>query len=120
MRKHLREKLVPPDHINTSLSAGVSEVVEIMMAKRKEDRYHDVEELLVDLESLQEGRPPIQAHKRFDVSMLEKLEEGDVVEVKEKAYEEETIANYRMAILILSAVAAVFLLVIVLLLLFNK
>ncbi|MGD8499242.1 MAG: serine/threonine-protein kinase, partial [Phycisphaerales bacterium] len=39
MRKHLRDKLVPPDHINTSLSAGVSEVVEIMMAKRKEDRY---------------------------------------------------------------------------------
>ena len=119
MRKHLREKLVPPDHINTSLSAGVSEVVEIMMAKRKEDRYHDVEELLVDLEALQEGRPPIQAHKRFDVSMLEKLEEGDVVDVKEKAYEEETIANYRVAVLILSTVAAVFLLIIFLLLMFK-
>ena len=120
MRKHLREKLVPPDHINTSLSAGVSEVVEIMMAKRKEDRYHDVEELLTDLEALREGRPPIHAHKRFDFSMLEKLEEGDIVEVKGKAYEEETIANYRMAILVLSTIAAVFLLVIVLLLLFNK
>ncbi len=41
MRKHLRERLIPPDHINTSLSAGVSEVIEIMMAKRKEDRYAD-------------------------------------------------------------------------------
>ncbi len=120
MRKHLREKLVPPDHINTSLSAGVSEVVEIMMAKRKEDRYHDVEELLTDLEALRDGRPPVHAHKRFDVSMLERLQEGDVVEVKEKAYEEETIANYRMAILVLSSVAAVFLLIIVLLLLVNK
>ena len=76
MRKHLREKLVPPDHINTSLSAGVSEVVEIMMAKRKEDRYHNVEELLADLEALQNGRLPVQAHRRFDVSMLEQLEEG--------------------------------------------
>jgi len=120
MRKHLREKLVPPDHINTSLSAGVSEVVEIMMAKRREDRYHNVEELLTDLEALQNGRLPVQAHRRFDVSMLEQLEEGDAVEVKEKVYEEETIANYRMAILILSTVAAVFLLVIILLLLFNK
>ncbi|MHC4230130.1 MAG: serine/threonine protein kinase, partial [Planctomycetota bacterium] len=55
MRKHLREKLVPPDHINTSLSAGVSEVVEIMMAKRREDRYHNVEELLTDLEALSNG-----------------------------------------------------------------
>jgi serine/threonine-protein kinase len=117
MRKHLREKLVPPDHINTSLSAGVSEVVEIMMAKRREDRYQNIEELLMDLEALREGRPPIQAHKRFDVSVLEKLEEGEAIEVKEKAYEEETIANYRMAILILSTVAVVFLIVIVLLLL---
>ncbi|MHC4354984.1 MAG: serine/threonine-protein kinase, partial [Planctomycetota bacterium] len=120
MRKHLREKLVPPDHINTSLSAGVSEVVEIMMAKRKEDRYHNVEELLADLEALQNGRLPVQAHRRFDVSMLEQLEEGDAVEVKDKAYEEETIANYRMAVLILSTVAAAFLLIIFLLLLFRK
>ena len=117
MRKHLREKLVPPDHINTSLSAGVSEVVEIMMAKRREDRYHNIEELLVDLEALRHGQPPIQAHKRIDVSVLEKLQEGEAVEMKEKAYEEETIANYRMAILILSTAAAVFIIVIILLLL---
>jgi serine/threonine protein kinase len=117
MRKHLREKLIPPDHINTSLSAGVSEVVEIMMAKRREDRYQNIEELLVDLEALRAGRPPIQAHKRIDVSVLEKLQEGEAVEMKEKAYEEETIANYRMAILILSTAAAVFLIVIILLLL---
>ncbi|MHC4230430.1 MAG: hypothetical protein ACYSW0_23600, partial [Planctomycetota bacterium] len=101
------------------LSAGVSEVVEIMMAKRREDRYHNVEELLTDLEALSNGQLPVQAHRRFDVSMLEQLEEGDAVEAKEKVYEEETIANYRMAILILSTVAAVFLLVIILILLFK-
>jgi serine/threonine-protein kinase len=117
MRKHLREKLVPPDHINTLLSAGVSEVVEIMMAKRKENRYKNIEELLVDLEALRNGQPPLQAHKRFDVSMLKQLEKGDVVEVKEKVYEEDTIANYRMAILVLSALTAIFFLVILLLLL---
>ena len=107
MRKHLREKLIPPDHINTSLSAGVSEVIEIMMAKRKEDRYNDIEELLTDLEALRQGQPPLQAHRRFDVSMLEQLEKGDAVEVKEEDYKEETIAQYRMAILILSTVVAV-------------
>ena len=117
MRKHLKEKLVPPDHINTSLSAGVSEVVEIMMAKRKENRYKNIEELLVDLEALRNGQPPLQAHKRFDVSMLKQLGKGDVVEVKEKVYEEDTIANYRMAILVLSAVTAIFFLVILILLL---
>ena len=61
MRKHLREKLIPPDHINTSLSAGASEVIEIMMAKRREDRYNDVQELLLDLEALRQGQPPLRA-----------------------------------------------------------
>jgi serine/threonine protein kinase len=117
MRKHLREKLIPPDHINTSLSAGISEVIEIMMAKRRENRYRNIEELLMDLEALRNGQPPLQAHKRFDFSVLEQLEEGEEVEVKGKAYEESTIANYKMAILILSTIAAVFFLLIVLLLL---
>jgi len=117
MRKHLKEKLIPPDHINTSLSAGISEVIEIMMAKRKGDRYKNIEELLIDLEALRNGQPPLQAHKRFDVSMLEQLEKGDVVELKEKVYQEETVANYRMAILVLSTVVAVSFLIILLLLL---
>lgn len=119
MRKHLREKLIPPDHINTSLSAGVSEVIEIMMAKRKEKRYNDIEELLTDLEALREGRPPLQAHKRFDVSMFEQLEKGEVVE-KEEGYKEEAVAQYRMAILILSIFLALFFVIILILLLRNQ
>jgi serine/threonine-protein kinase len=107
MRKHLREKLIPPDHINTLLSAGISEVIEIMMAKKKEGRYNDIEELLVDLNALREGQTPLQAHKRFDVSMLQQLENGDVVE-KEEVYKEEAVAQYRTAILILSTVLVVF------------
>jgi serine/threonine protein kinase len=116
MRKHLREKLIPPDHINTSLSAGVSEVIEIMMAKRRENRYSNIEELIEDLEALQEGKPPLVAHRRFDVNDLAQLEEGEAVEETGKSFDVETVAQYRMAILILSAVAAIFLLVIILLL----
>jgi serine/threonine-protein kinase len=116
MKKHLKEKLVPPDHINTSLSAGISEVIEIMMAKNREDRYKNVEELLLDLEALQNGQPPLRAHKRFDVSMLEQLEKGDEVEVQEeRVYSPDAVANYRIAILILSAVAAVLLIIVILL-----
>ncbi len=117
MKKHLREKLIPPDHINTSLSAGVSEVIEIMMAKRREDRYNNVEELLTDLEALQEGHPPIQAHKRFDVSMLEQLENGDTVEMERREDTEEILIKYRVAILALSAFSAIAILVIILMLL---
>ncbi|MBN2272077.1 MAG: serine/threonine protein kinase, partial [Sedimentisphaerales bacterium] len=121
MRKHLREKLVPPDHINTSLSGGVSEVIEIMMAKKREDRYSSVEELLQDLEALKNGQPPLRARKRFDVSMLAQLETGEDVEVAEEEYpyDTDTLANYRVAVLILSTVAAISIVAIVLLLIFR-
>jgi len=115
MRKHLRDQLIPPDHINTSLSAGVSEVVEIMMAKRREDRYNNVEELLTDLEAIAEGRPPLRAHKRFDVSMLEQLEDGVTVETADQPYREEAVTRYRIVVFILIAVLAVSFLTIILL-----
>jgi len=116
MRKHLREKLIPPDHLVTSLSAGVSEVIEIMMAKPRGDRYNNTEELLVDLEALRDGHPPLQAHKRFDVSVLEKLEEGEAVEAEDADYAEERINRYRMAVMILGAVSAVAVLAVIVLL----
>ena len=113
MKRHLREKLVPPDHINTTLSAGVSEVIEIMMAKRREDRYKSVEELLLDLEALRQGHPPIQAHKRFDVAMLEQLENGDTVETEQETDTDEIITRYRLYLLILGAVSFFSVLIIV-------
>ncbi len=116
MRKHLREKLVPPDHINTSLSAGVSEVIEIMMAKRREDRYENVEELLTDLEALRQGQPPVHARRKFDVSELKQLEKGEVVQPQQEAYRPEALANYKVAIIILSSLAVVFLIIIILML----
>ena len=87
-----------------------------MMAKDRDNRYRNVDELLADLESLREGKPPIQAHRKFDVTALEELEAGEKVEMDERAYDEETIAHYRMAILILSAAAAIFLIIILLML----
>ena len=113
MKRHLREKLVPPDHINTALSAGVSEVIEIMLAKRREDRYNNVEELLLDLEALRQGHPPLQAHKRFDVEMLEKLEDGETVEIEHLTDTDEIITRYRLYLLILGAVSAIAILIIV-------
>ncbi len=118
MRKHLKEELIPPDHINTALSAGISEVIEVMMAKHKEDRYNNVEELLIDLQAVRDGQPPVRAHKRFDVSVLEQLENGNAIEAGEELYQEDTIAHYRIAALVLGAVVAILLLVIVFLLVY--
>jgi serine/threonine-protein kinase len=115
MRKHLKDQLIPPDHINTALSAGVSEVIEIMMAKRRENRYNNIEELLTDLEAIAEGQPPLRAHKRFDVSMLEQLEEGNAVETEDQPYREDAFTRYRIVIFILIAMLAASFLTIILL-----
>ncbi|HUV41873.1 MAG TPA: serine/threonine-protein kinase [Sedimentisphaerales bacterium] len=115
MRRHLKEQLIPPDHINTSLSGGVSEVIEVMMAKRREERYNNVEELLVDLEALAQGQPPLRAHRRFDVSALEQIEQGAAVESEDPSYTQEAISRYRIVTFVLAAALVVSFVTIVLL-----
>jgi serine/threonine-protein kinase len=118
MRKHLKDQLVPPDHINTSLSAGVSEVIEVMMAKNKKDRYSSVEELLIDLKAVRAGEAPMRAHRRMNVSELEQLEDGEPVEDTEENVDlEQVVTRYKTTILILGAAAGFLLLIVVLMLL---
>ena len=76
MHKHLKEALIPPDHINTALSVGISEVIEVMMAKKREDRYRNCTVLLEDLKAVRNGDPPLQAHQKFDATVLADLESG--------------------------------------------
>jgi serine/threonine protein kinase len=116
MRKHLREELIPPDHINTSLSAGISEVIEVMMAKNKENRYSDCEELLEDLEAVRAGQAPHRARTRFDVSALQQLSNGEALENEEQQYSNEAVTRYKILVIGLGAALAVSVLVIILLL----
>ena len=76
MHKHLKEALIPPDHINTSLSSGIGEVVEVMMAKDRDHRYPSTSDLLLDLEAIARGEPPLQARKQIDSGLLTGLTEG--------------------------------------------
>lgn len=78
MHKHLKETLVPPDHINSSLSAGISEIIEVCMAKDREKRYSSADQLLEDLEAILRGEPPAQARRRFDLGSLMDLEKSAV------------------------------------------
>lgn len=77
MYKHLREELVPPDHIVKSLSAGVAEVIEVAMAKDPKKRYNNTEDMLADLEALARGEPPLVARKTYDLRALATLEKTD-------------------------------------------
>jgi eukaryotic-like serine/threonine-protein kinase len=63
MHKHLKAELVPPDHVNPKLSAGISEVVEMMMEKDPRKRHQSSKDLLIDLRALREKKPPPIAHK---------------------------------------------------------
>jgi serine/threonine-protein kinase len=63
MHKHLKAELVAPDHVNPKLSAGISEVIEMMMAKDPRRRYQSSKDLLGDLRAIRKGEPPPIAHK---------------------------------------------------------
>ena len=115
MRKHLKEALIPPDHINTSLSAGISEVIEVMMAKNRDDRYANVQELLIDLNAVRNGESPLRARKKFQVDALSQLQDGKKItheEPQEKVYAEDAIIRYRIIILGLGAFSMVLVVVI--------
>ncbi len=63
MHKHLKADLVPPDHVNPKLGAGISEVIEMMMAKDSRRRYPNCTDLLIDLRAIRKGETPPIAHK---------------------------------------------------------
>ena len=75
MHKHLKQPLKPPDHINTALSAGVSEIIEVAMAKKREDRYASTRDMLEDLKLLQSGQSPVHARRAVNLDALGQLEE---------------------------------------------
>lgn len=81
---HLKEELTPPDHLNQSLSAGLGEVVEFMMAKSRRRRYLKAEDLIIDLECLLNGEAPRLARQRIQAMTLAALSEGETEEEEEK------------------------------------
>ena len=118
MRKHLKEPLIPPDHLNTLLSAGISEVIEVMMAKNRQDRYANVDELLLDLEAIRKGQSPLRARQKFNLQALEQLEQGETVNIETKdtsVVPAETVTRYRVTLVIMVATVAMLLLVILIL-----
>lgn len=75
MHKHLKQALIPPDHINTALSAGVGEIIEVAMAKNRDERYASVDDMLDDLRLVRAGNPPEHARRPVDIDSLEKVEQ---------------------------------------------
>jgi serine/threonine-protein kinase len=82
MHKHLKEPLKPPDHINTALSAGISEIIEVSMAKNRDERYSSTQDLLEDLKAVQMGHSPVHARHIVTIEDLDKIPEtGKTVDI---------------------------------------
>jgi serine/threonine-protein kinase len=77
---HLHEELTPPDHINPNLSAGLGEVVELLLAKDRKHRYRNADDLVIDLECLLAGEAPKLARQRIEAGTLHGLAEGEAEE----------------------------------------
>ncbi|MGP0066115.1 MAG: serine/threonine protein kinase [Isosphaeraceae bacterium] len=77
MRKHVDPNvvIVPPDHLNTNLSGGLGMVVETMMAKNREHRYHTPDDLILDLKCLMRDESPMIAGQKPET--LQALAEGE-------------------------------------------
>jgi serine/threonine protein kinase len=81
MHKHLKDPLLPPDHLITTLSAGVGEVIEVAMAKKREDRYASTEEMLEDLIAVRAGQSPTHARRTVNLEQLSSIESGKTVDI---------------------------------------
>jgi serine/threonine-protein kinase len=82
MHKHLKQPLVPADHVVTTLSAGVGEIIDLAMAKTRDDRYRTTEDMLEDLEAVRRSEPPPHAHQNVDLDKLADVEEkGHTVDI---------------------------------------
>lgn len=123
MHKHLKEPLIPPDHINTDLSVGIGEVVEVMMAKERDDRYSSTTEVLMDLEAVAAGQPPLLARQRIDADVLSGLASqasGDLALAGEGQETQSTTVSVTYLILLGGLLAFSIILNVVLLALFSR
>ncbi len=116
MRKHLNEDLVPPDHVNTQLTSGISEIIEVCMAKTVRKRYATTEDLLEDLKAVTKGDPPTIARKMVDLAALASLEPDDtqILTVRSEAPKAQSLTEQPLFWVVLAQAAAIILLLAVL------
>jgi serine/threonine-protein kinase len=105
MHKHLKQQLIPADHVNTSLSAGVGEIIDLAMAKNRDDRYRTTEDMLEDLEAVRRGEPPPHAHQDISLDRIGELEKKDAtVDITPETVQQLQLWNHPVVIGLLAAV----------------
>jgi eukaryotic-like serine/threonine-protein kinase len=104
MHKHLKQPLVPADHVNTALSSGIGEIIDVCMAKKREERYRSTEDLLEDLAAVRAGGRPIHAHRDVDLESLAKVEEsGKTIDLGPEGEQRHSLWNSPIVVAIAGA-----------------
>ena len=97
MNRHLKDEVVPPDHVNSKLSAGAAQIIEMMLEKRPSDRYSTAADLIEDIELALKGSRPLHAGTRINLEnmtgsfeAIQGEEQGSVLQapMKQKANED--------------------------------
>ena len=64
------------------LFPGIGEIIDVAMAKDRDERYHKMEDMLEDLELVRQNQPPKHARRNVDLDDLAKIEEtGKTVDI---------------------------------------
>lgn len=113
MHKHLKAELVAPDHVNQKLSAGISEVIEMMMTKNPRDRYQNCKDLIADLKAVRDGQHPPMAHKEIaglDLATLAQAEAAAPSQLAQDQTRPESTVSAKLfiAMLVVLALSVVF------------
>jgi serine/threonine-protein kinase len=117
MQKHLKAPLIPPDHVNGNLSGGISEVIEMMMAKSRKLRYKNCHDLLIDLKAVRRGEQPPIAHKEVtgaDLAAVAAVAQSQTAEVAQDKTTQPSPFDYPIvqgliaALVVMTALCAVF------------
>ncbi|HED54035.1 MAG TPA: serine/threonine protein kinase [Phycisphaerales bacterium] len=124
MHKHLKAELVPPDHVNPKLSAGVSEIIEMMMVKDPKKRYANCGDLLIDLRAVHKGESPPLAHKDIfaeeDLAAVAAAEAAVTTDIPVDQTQPQDVRPWIMTAFIVTLVVAVMSLLTNVILLFTR
>src|SRR5438874_973801 len=116
MHKHLKQPLIPADHVNTNLSAGIGEIIDVSMAKDREERYRSTEDMLEDLEAVRRNEPPPHARKNVNLGALAKVEEsGKTIDITASPPPAPDLWNHPLVIGLLAGIGVSWIITIVLL-----
>ncbi|MEE2907800.1 MAG: serine/threonine-protein kinase [Planctomycetota bacterium] len=107
MRRHLKSPLTRPDDLNPALSPGFCQIIEMMLAKDRSDRYESTADLLEDLQLVQRGDTPHFAKPAVDLSSLAVRIQSDASESEVPATVPRRDSSTSMSIPIAVAVASI-------------